>query len=184
MNDFENDINSVYSESTIYESDIVARDIEEYERNQRLRQFGLLTDIEEERQIDLIESIRNGDNNDRVGLVGNYVDVNQEEETSTNCLKLKSYRTKKFIKFVKTKNFVVLFFLTAILATITSFGILWIIKIKTSLKILNTTESNLGSNTTSLTTSILENITTSPNESTTQGRFLNILKKKIQSTDA
>lgn len=96
----ENDLYSICSESTIYASDIVSRDIEEYERNQRLRHFGLLTNIQEESYIDFIESSRNCDNTDRTRLDRDFV-TDEEQQNSTFCFKLKKCNLKKIIKSQK-----------------------------------------------------------------------------------
>lgn len=138
MNGVENDITSVYSESTIYDSDIVAREIEDFERNQRLRQYGLLTDIQEERYIDLIESIRNGDNSERTRLDRDF-DTNQE--TSTTCAK-NPYKT--FISFSKSRKFIIFFITGTVLTTAISLGVFWLPKYKNKLSnsdLTTTTES-------------------------------------------
>jgi hypothetical protein len=116
----DNDIGSVYSESTIYDSDIVARGIEDFERNQRLRQFGLLTNVEEEREIDYIESIRNCDYSERERLDNDFGESPHEQENEKCCVKFRKILCNKFfVRYRKTKVLIIIFMIVALIAVIT-----------------------------------------------------------------
>lgn len=145
----ENDIASVYSESTIYDSEIVAREIEDYERNQRLRQFGLLADIEEERQIDFMETIRNCDYSDRDRLDRDFSETPEEQENSTVFVNFKKLSCNNFmhnfITCFKKRKLAILFLAIAITITVITLGYFWFTKHK---NIFGNIESTTPLNTT------------------------------------
>ena len=100
-----NDDESVFSESTI-DSEIVQREVEEYERNQRLRRLGLLPYIqEEERQIDYIESMRNCNLHEEQNRFDDnfFEDFNENSENLSFCDKSNFYIKRIFTCFGSKK---------------------------------------------------------------------------------
>lgn len=128
---FESDFESVISELT-EASEIVDQDVENYERNQRLLQYGLLPSIEEERQIDFMESIRNCNNSDRDRLDDDFDNNIIKYDRPKIWEKLKHSKCCDFFACTKNKK-IGLFLITIILIAVNTFGYLWITKYKNNL---------------------------------------------------
>lgn len=114
------DITSIYSEdqeSSIYDTDIVQRGIEEFERNQRLRQYGLTSNIVEERQIDLIDSIRDADYSTRL--------IEESDADQKDCLRFLQRRKLKDFALKNKKKCLIVIISLVIIVSVISLGIFW-----------------------------------------------------------
>lgn len=105
------DITSVYSESTVYDSEIVERNIQDYERNQRLLQYGLFSNILENESGNLDENL-------------------PEQPNSPSRGRLKEIAFKKCFPFIRRNKILILFILVIILTTVISIDTLWLSKYK------------------------------------------------------